>query len=165
MRVREKVFTDTLSGTRADRPGLAKALSNARKGDVLVVWRLDRLGRSLPHLLETVVELEKRGIGFRSLMASLDTSSAGGRFIFTIFGALSQLERDIIRERTRAGLQAARKRGRVGGRPRSMSGEKLKAARKLLSGGTPPKDVAGIVGVSLPTLYRWLPANGRAARL
>jgi DNA invertase Pin-like site-specific DNA recombinase len=161
----EKVFTDTLSGARADRPGLAKALSHARKGDILVVWRLDRLGRSLPHLLETVAELEKRGIGFRSLTEALDTSRAGGRFIFTIFGALSHLERDIIRERTRAGLQAARKRGRFGGRPRSMSEEKLKAARKLLSGGTPPRDVAEIVGVSLPTLYRWLPANGRAAQL
>lgn len=155
----EREFTDKLSGGRADRPGLNEALSFARSGDVLAVWRLDRLGRSLPHLIETVKGLEQRGVGFRSLTEQIDTSSTGGRLIFHVFGALAEFERDLIKERTNAGLAAARARGRVGGRPRAMSDEKLKAARKLLADGVPPKSVAEIVGCSVPTLYRWLPAN------
>jgi DNA invertase Pin-like site-specific DNA recombinase len=156
----KRVFTDQVSGARADRPGLADALSHAREGDALAVWRLDRLGRSLPNLIEVVAELERRGVGFKSLTESIDTTTTGGRLVFHIFAALSEFEKNVIRDRTIAGLQAARKRGRVGGRPRSMSDEKLRAAKRLLRDGTPPKDVAKVIGVSVPTLYRWLPATG-----
>jgi DNA invertase Pin-like site-specific DNA recombinase len=159
----KRVFTDQMSGTRADRPGLAEALSHAREGDVVVVWRLDRLGRSLPNLIEVVAELERRGVGFKSLTESIDTTTTGGKLIFHIFGALAEFEKYLVRDRTLAGLQAARKRGRVGGRPRTMSDEKIKVAKKLLADGTPPKDVAEIIGVSVPTLYRWLPARKSAA--
>ena len=112
----ERVFEDTASGAKADRPGLADALAYLRDGDVLVVWRLDRLGRSLPHLIETVGKLEARGVGFRSLTENIDTTTPGGRLIFHVFGALGQFERDLIRERTKAGLTAAAARGRKGGR-------------------------------------------------
>lgn len=156
----EKLFTDRLSGVRADRPGLAKAIEFARQGDVLVVWRLDRLGRSLVHLIETVQALETRGVGFRSLTESVDTTTSGGKLIFHVFGALAEFERALIKERTVAGLAAARQRGRVGGRPRAMTEDKVAAARKLLASGTPPREVADVVGVSIPTLYRWLPASG-----
>jgi DNA invertase Pin-like site-specific DNA recombinase len=155
----KRVFTDQMSGARADRPGLAEALSHAREGDALVVWRLDRLGRSLPNLIEVVAELERRGVGFKSLTESIDTTTTGGKLVFHIFASLAEFEKNVIRDRTVAGLQAARKRGRVGGRPRSMSDEKLRAAKRLLRDGTPPKDVAKIIGVSVPTLYRWLPAT------
>lgn len=114
----EKIFRDKVSGAKTERPGLGEALDFLRKGDSLVVWRLDRLGRSLKHLLETVSMLEERGIGFRSLQESIDTTTSGGRLIFHIFGALAEFERNLIRERTMAGLRAARARGRVGGRPR-----------------------------------------------
>jgi DNA invertase Pin-like site-specific DNA recombinase len=159
----KRLFTDQMSGARADRPGLAEALSHAREGDALVVWRLDRLGRSLPNLIEVVAELERRGVGFKSLTESIDTTTTGGKLIFHIFGALAEFEKNVIRDRTVAGLQAARKRGRVGGRPRSMSDDKLQAAKRLLRDGTPPRDVAEIIGVSVPTLYRWLPASESAA--
>jgi DNA invertase Pin-like site-specific DNA recombinase len=159
----KKVFTDKISGARSDRPGLGDALNYARDGDVIVVWRLDRLGRSLSHLIATIQDLEQRGIGFRSLTEALDTTTTGGRLVFHIFGALAEFERNLIRERTKAGLAAARLRGRVGGRPRSMSDDKIRAAKKLLADGTPPRDVAEIVGVSVPTLYRWIPASRSAA--
>jgi DNA invertase Pin-like site-specific DNA recombinase len=158
-----KVFTDKRSGARADRPGLAEALAFAREGDGIVVWRLDRLGRSLSHLIETVKDLERRGVGLKSVTESIDTSTTGGKLIFHIFGALAEFERNLIRERTRAGLAAARKRGRIGGRPRSFTPEKINAARKLLKSGTPPRDVASSLGISVPTLYRWLPASKDAA--
>jgi DNA invertase Pin-like site-specific DNA recombinase len=128
-----------------------------------VVWRLDRLGRSLSNLIEVVADLERRGVGFKSLTESIDTTTTGGKLVFHIFGALAEFEKNVIRDRTVAGLQAARKRGRVGGRPRSMSDEKLRAAKRLLRDGTPPKDVAEIIGISVPTLYRWLPASKGAA--
>jgi DNA invertase Pin-like site-specific DNA recombinase len=137
--------------------------SIAREGDVLVVWRLDRLGRSLPNLIEVVADLERRGFGFKSVTESIDTTTTGGKLIFHIFGALAEFEKNLVRDRTIAGLQAARKRGRVGGRPRSVSDEKLAAAKRLLRDGTPPKDVAETIGVSVPTLYRWLPASKSAA--
>ena len=111
----ERVFEDTVSGVKAERPGLAAALAYVREGDTLAVWRLDRLGRSLPHLIETVGELEGRGVGFRSLTEAIDTTTSGGRLIFHVFGALGQFERDLIRERTKAGLAAAATRGRKGG--------------------------------------------------
>ena len=107
---------DTASGAKADRPGLADALAYLRDGDVLAVWRLDRLGRSMPHLIETIGALEARGVGFRSLTEAIDTTTPGGRLIFHVFGALGQFERDLIRERTKAGLTAAAARGRKGGR-------------------------------------------------
>ena len=110
-----------------------------------------------------VAELERRGVGFKSLTESIDTTTTGGKLIFHIFGALAEFEKNLVRDRTLAGLQAARERGRVGGRPRSMSDEKLAAAKRLLRDGTPPKDVAKIIGVSVPTLYRWLPASNSAA--
>ena len=154
-----RIFEDQASGSRTDRPGLAEAVDLARKGDVLVVWRLDRLGRSLPHLIALVGSLAERGVGFQSLTESVDTTSAGGKLVFHIFGALAEFERSLIRERTNAGLQAARSRGRVGGRPRAMTVEKVTAARRLLRDGTAVRDVADAIGVSVPTLYRWLPAS------
>ena len=159
----KKLFSDKMSGARSDRPGLAEAIAYGRQGDVLVVWRLDRLGRSLPHLIATIHDLEQRGIGFRSLTEAIDTTTTGGKLVFHIFSALAEFERNLIRERTRAGLAAARQRGRVGGRPRSMTNEKIRAAKKMLAEGTPPKEVADVVGVSVPTLYRWLPASKTAA--
>jgi DNA invertase Pin-like site-specific DNA recombinase len=159
----KKLFSDKMSGARSDRPGLADAIAYGREGDVLVVWRLDRLGRSLGHLISTIQDLEQQGIGFRSLTESIDTTTTGGKLVFHIFAALAEFERNLIKERTHAGLAAARQRGRVGGRPRSMTKEKIKAAAKLLADGNPPRDVASIIGVSVPTLYRWLPASKTAA--
>ncbi len=117
-----KIFTDTASGAKTERKGLDEALSYVREGDTLVVWRLDRLGRSLTHLIETVSQLDNRKIGFKSLTEQIDTTTSGGKLIFHIFGALAEFERNLIRERTNAGLQAARARGRVGGRPKKLQG-------------------------------------------
>src|SRR4029450_13518367 len=114
----ERLFTDTASGAKADRPGLDQAVSFARSGDTLVVWKLDRLGRSLPHLIETVTGLQDRGIGFKSLTEQIDTTTSGGKLIFHVFAALAEFERDVIRERTQAGLQAGPARGCPGGGPR-----------------------------------------------
>ena len=161
----ERIFSDQLSGARVDRPGLAEALAYVRPQDILAVWRLDRLGRSISHLIEVVGDLEQRGVGVRSLTEVIDSTTTGGKLVFHIFAALAEFERGLIRERTNAGLVAARQRGRIGGRPRSMTEEKVEAAKKLLAAGTPPRDVASIVGVSVPTLYRHLPANGRAIPL
>src|SRR3954468_3556680 len=119
----EQIFTDRVSGTKASRPGLSEALSHLRAGDTLVVWRLDRLGRSLRHLIDTVTGLQERRIGFKSLQESIDTTS-GGRLVFNIFGSLAEFEREIIKERTKAGLQAARSRGKLGGRPKALSESK-----------------------------------------
>jgi len=149
------IFEDRMSGLRADRPKLNEALAFLADGDVLVVWKLDRLARSLPHLIEIVAGLDGRGIGFRSLTENIDTTTAGGRLTFHIFGALAQFERDIIRERTVAGLEAAAARGRKGGRPKAMDGAKIEAARRLLAGGMPIKDVAATLEVGISTLYRY----------
>ena len=150
----EKVFLDRASGAKTDRLALKEALEFGRQGDTLVVWRLDRLARSVPDLIQIADLLQQRGIGFQSLTEAIDTTSTGGRLIFTVLGAIAQFERDLIRERTSAGLAAARARGRVGGRPRLMTEEKLKAARRLLDGGMAAREVAGVVGVSVQTLYR-----------
>src|SRR5512143_1215172 len=115
----ERIFTDTASGSLTDRPGLTEALDFARPGDTLVVWRLDRLGRSLRHLIDTVALLQERGIGLKSLQEQLDTTTSGGKLVFHVFGALAEFERDLIRERTQAGVMAARARGRLGGHPRA----------------------------------------------
>src|ERR671929_443464 len=127
----ELIFDDMVSGTKARRPGLEQALSHLRSGDTLVVWRLDRLGRSLRHLIETVTELQEKGIGFKSLTESIDTTTSGGKLVFHIFGALAEFEREIIRERTNAGLKSARARGRHGGRPKKLTKSKAEMARQL----------------------------------
>jgi len=157
----ERIFSDKTTGARADRPGLREALGYARDGDLIVVWKLDRLSRSLSHLVETVQELERRKIGFRSLTEGLDTSNSGGKAIFPLFAAIASVERTLIQERTRAGLAAARQRGRIGGRPKLLTNEKVSAALKLLSAGTSPREVAAIFGISIATLYRNCPASRR----
>ena len=126
-----KIFTDTASGAKAERTGLDQVLNYVRNGDTLVVWRLDRLGRSLKHLIETITNLNNRNIGFKSITEAIDTTTSGGKLIFHIFGALAEFERDIVRERTNAGLHAARARGRKGGRPKSLTGEKAAIAQEL----------------------------------
>jgi DNA invertase Pin-like site-specific DNA recombinase len=155
----ERLFVEKASGASRDRPELKAALDYVRDGDTLVVWKLDRLARSLKQLIETVTMLEGRGIGLRSLTEAIDTTTAGGRLIFHIFGALAEFERTVIRERTKAGLSAARARGRVGGRPAKLSGDDLKAAKALLGDATiTVTEVAKRLGVSPATLYRYLPA-------
>jgi len=158
----DRIFTDKASGARLIRPGLDDALSHVRAGDTLVVWKLDRLGRSVKGLVDLVNALEAREVHFRSLTDGIDTKTPAGRFFFHIMASLAQMERELIVERTRAGLAAARKLGRVGGRKRRMTDSKIKAARRLLAAGTPPRDVAENLGVSVPTLYRWLPASARS---
>ena len=153
----KRVFEDTVSGVKADRPGLTAVLAYLRDGDVLTVWRLDRLGRSLPHLIETIGALEARGVGFRSLSESIDTTTSGGRLIFHVFGALGQFERDLIRERTRAGLEAARIRGRKGGRPTKLDEKQVKEVRRLYESKTVTVDqIAAMMGVGRSTIYRCL---------
>ena len=161
----ERVFEDTASGAKADRPGLADALAYLRNGDVLVVWRLDRLGRSLPHLIETVGKLEARGVGFRSLTENIDTTTPGGRLIFHVFGALGQFERDLIRERTKAGLTAAAARGRKGGRKPVITADKLQRAREFLANGLNVREAAARLKVGKTALYAALQAanSGSAA--
>ena len=148
-----RVFEDKASGAKADRPGLAAALGFVREGDILTVWKLDRLGRSLPHLIETVNALETRGVSFRSLTEAIDTTTPGGRLVFHIFGALGQFERDLIRERTRAGLDAAAARGRQGGRKPVMTEEKLRRAQTLLVQGLTVREVAARIKVGKTALY------------
>lgn len=155
----ERFFDDKLSGSRRDRPGLERALDLLREGDTLVVWKLDRLGRHVKDLVELVGDLEKRGVHFRSLTDAIDTSTPAGRFFFHVMASLAQMERELLIERTQAGLEAAKADGRVGGRKPKMTPSKLKAAQQLLDAGVPPKDVAANLGVSVPTLYRWIPAN------
>jgi len=153
----EKIFRDKVSGAKAERPGLQEALEFLRKGDSLVVWRLDRLGRSLKHLLETVNMLEEIGIGFRSLQESIDTTTSGGRLIFHIFGALAEFERNLIRERTIAGLKAARARGRVGGRPRKLDEKKTELAFRLYEEKKHTvSEICQMLAISKPTLYAYL---------
>jgi DNA invertase Pin-like site-specific DNA recombinase len=152
-----KVYADKTGGTQAERPGLEGALADLRPGDALVVWKLDRLGRSLPHLIATVTDLSHRGVGFRSVREALDTTTSGGKLTFHVFGALAEFERDLIRERTLAGLAAARARGRAGGRPRNLDDAKKRHA--VLLHGDPAnsvRDVCRTLGVSKATLYRYL---------
>src|SRR6059058_6539346 len=152
-----KIFTDTASGAKAERTGLEEALEYVREGDTLVVWRLDRLGRSLKHLIETITELNNRKIGFKSIQESIDTTTSGGKLIFHIFGALAEFERDIIRERTQAGLEAARARGRLGGRPKSLPPQKIALAKELYEQRKKPvKDICRGLGISRTTFYRYV---------
>jgi len=155
----EKIFEDRMTGSRIDRPGLQEALGQLRTDDVLVVWKLDRLGRGVKGLVILIGELEARGIQFKSLTEAIDTSTPGGRLFFHLLAAMGQMERELIGERTRAGLAAARRRGRVGGRKRLMTEGKIESARQLIASGMPPREVARNLGVSVPTLYRWVPAG------
>lgn len=154
----ERIFEDTVSGAKADRPGLAAALAYLRDGDVLTVWRLDRLGRSLPHLIEVVAALDERGVGFRSLTENIDSTTPGGRLIFHVFGALGQFERDLIRERTKAGLTAAAARGRKGGRKPVVNAEKLKRAREYINEGLNVREAATRLKIGKTALYAALQA-------
>jgi DNA invertase Pin-like site-specific DNA recombinase len=149
-----KIFTDITSGVKTERMGLDEALAYVRQNDTLVVWRLDRLGRPLKHLIETIQHLDSRHIGFKSLTENIDTTTSGGKLIFHIFGALAEFEREIIRERTQAGLTAARARGRRGGRPKSLTGKKLSIAQDLYNN---PKnkipEICQTLRISKATLY------------
>lgn len=155
----QKVFEEKVSGARAVRPSLAKTMEMLREGDTLVVWKLDRLGRSVKQLVDLVGELHKRSIQFRSLTDAIDTGTPSGRFFFHVMASLAEMERDLTIERTRAGLAVARQLGRKGGRKRRMTDSKIESAKKLLANGVPPRDVAKNLGVSVPTLYRWVPAS------
>lgn len=157
----EKIFEEKGSGARSDRAELARAVEWCREGDVLVVWKLDRLGRSLKDLIAKVSELDERGIGFKSLTESLDTTTPGGRLVFHVFGALAEFERELIRERTMAGLSAARARGKKGGRPKKLDDKKLLLARDLLSNQERTvEEVCEVLGVGRTTLYRALGPGG-----
>jgi DNA invertase Pin-like site-specific DNA recombinase len=152
-----KIFTDTASGAKAERTGLNEALEYVREGDTLVLWRLDRLGRSLKHLIETITELNNRKIGFKSIQENIDTTTSGGKLVFHIFGALAEFERDIIRERTQAGLQAARARGRKGGRPKSLTDKKTAMAQALYNDKNNTVDeICKTLNISRATLYRYI---------
>lgn len=155
----EKIYEDKISGVRVERPGLTRALEMLREGDTLVVWKLDRLGRSVKQLVDMVGELHKQGIQFKSLTDAIDTGTPAGRFFFHVMASLAEMERELIIERTRAGLDAAKQLGRKGGRKPKMTSSKIESAKKLLASGIPPRDVAKDLGVSVPTLYRWLPAS------
>jgi DNA invertase Pin-like site-specific DNA recombinase len=155
------VFVETASGARTDRPTLEQVLDQLRPGDTLVVWKLDRLGRSLRHLVDTVTELAERGIGFRSLQEAIDTTTPGGKLVFHVFATLAEFERDLIRERTTAGLAAARARGRSGGRPSVLTGHKLPVAREMYrSGQYTVAAIATTLGVSRASVYRHLSEVG-----
>lgn len=158
----ERIFEDTVSGAKADRPGLAEALAYLRDGDVLAVWRLDRLGRSLPHLIDTIAALEARGVGFRSLTEAIDTTTPGGRLIFHVFGALGQFERDLIRDRTKAGLAAAAARGRKGGRKPVVTADKLQRAREHIANGLNIREAAARLKIGKTALYAALQAASAA---
>ncbi|HEV2679546.1 MAG TPA: recombinase family protein [Rhodanobacter sp.] len=158
----ERIFTDKASGATQDRAGLADALAFARPGDCLVVWKLDRLGRSVKGLVDMAAQLAERKVDLRSLTDGIDTKGAAGRFFFHVMAALAEMERELIRERTLAGLDAAKRAGKIGGRKRAMTPAKIDAAQRLLDGGMLAKDVASTVGVSVPTFYRYFPASERA---
>lgn len=160
----DRLFEEAASGARADREELAAAMAYAREGDTIIVWKLDRLARSLAQLIDTVAKLEARKIGLRSLTEAIDTTTPGGRLVFHIFGALAEFERSLIRERTHAGLAAARARGRIGGRKKSLSSQDIALARTLLANpNIPVIEIARKLGVSEATFYRWLPGGRSAA--
>lgn len=156
----QRVWVDRASGALDHRPELEKVLDELRQGDALVVWRLDRLGRSVRHLVDTVTSLGDRGVGFRSLSEALDSTTPGGRLLFHVFAAVAEFERDLVRDRTRAGLDAAGSRGRRGGRPRAMTDQQVELAHKLQEAGEhSPTELAKLLGVTRPTLYRYLTAS------
>ncbi|MEZ0135972.1 MULTISPECIES: recombinase family protein [Novosphingobium] len=159
----EKVFSDKASGAKANRAGLTDALSHARSGDVLVVWKLDRLGRTMKGLVDLAAELAQRKIGLRSLTDGIDTAGTAGKLVFHIMAAMAEMERDLVRERTTAALIVAKREGRVGGRKTVMTPKRLDAARKLLASGMTAREIAPTIGVSVATLYRHLPAPEQEA--
>jgi len=155
----ENIFTDKKSGADFEREGLRDALSHVRKGDTFVVWRLDRLGRTLRELIDFIVDLGNRGVGFKSITEGLDTTTANGMLIFHIFGALAEFEKEIIRQRTRAGLDAARARGRLGGRPKieTQDPKKIAMMKTLYSDmDMPVKEICDTLHISKSTLYRYV---------
>lgn len=156
----EHIFEDRISGKTAERPGLKRALKRVKKGDTLVVWKLDRLGRSVKNLIPLIAEIHERGAHFRSLTDSIDTSSAMGRFFFHIMSALAEMERELIVERTLAGLAAARAKGRRGGRPRALSLHEKEQITRLLMKGYSRQQLAIIYNIGISTLYRYFPASG-----
>jgi DNA invertase Pin-like site-specific DNA recombinase len=158
----ERIFQDIASGAKDERKGLADAVEFARDGDILIVWKLDRLGRSLKHLIETVNRLHEKGVGFASVQESIDTTTSGGKLIFHVFGALAEFERELIRERTNAGLKAARVRGRKGGRKEKLTPKQVEMARAMVN--DPNISISSICEtfkISKPTLYRYVPASGK----
>jgi DNA invertase Pin-like site-specific DNA recombinase len=159
-----KVYEEIISGARVERPVLQAMLTHLREGDVLMIWKLDRLGRSLRHLIEVVTDLAQRGIGFKSLQENLDTTTSSGKLVFHMFGALAEFERDLIRERTHAGLVAARARGRLGGRPRGLSTQAeataLAAETLYREGQLSVRQIAAKLHIAKSTLYVYLRARG-----
>ncbi|PAV01450.1 DNA-invertase [Arsenophonus sp. ENCA] len=154
-----QIFEDKISGKTDQRPGLKRALNALKSGDTLVVWKLDRLGRSIKHLITLISKLEDEGIHFHSLTDAIDTSTSAGRFFFHVMSALAQMERKLIVERTKAGLAAARSRGRIGGRPQSLSFAQQQEAQKLLANGRSRKQLALLYGVSLTSIYKYCPVD------
>jgi DNA invertase Pin-like site-specific DNA recombinase len=153
----EEIYTDIASGSKSERPGLDKVLSYIREGDTLVVWKLDRLGRSIQHLIETVAKLSKRKIAFKSLQENIDTKTSGGKLIFHIFGALAEFERDLIRERTDAGLKSARARGHMGGRPTLLDNRQIKRMIEMYdSKKNTVGEICKIYEISRPSFYNYL---------
>jgi DNA invertase Pin-like site-specific DNA recombinase len=152
----------SLSGTKEERKGLTEALSHLREGDTLVVWRLDRLGRSLRHLIDTTTALDERGVGFKSLTENIDTTTSGGKLVFHIFGALAEFEREIIRERTQAGLQSARSRGKIGGRPKALTPKEVQILRNMAADKSlTVSDICKTLGIGRTTFYRYVKAGER----
>src|SRR3982751_4675889 len=157
-----KIFTDTASGAKSERKGLHEALDYVRENDVLIVWRLDRLGRSLRDLIDIISQLDQRKIGFKSLTESIDTTTSGGKLIFHIFGALAEFERNLIKERTNAGLQAARSRGIKGGRPKALTEKKVKMTKKLYADKSNSiEEICKTLGISRMTLWRYVKTSGK----
>jgi len=154
----ELIFEDRISGKTSERPGLKKAMRCLQAGDTLVVWKLDRLGRSMRHLVMLTQQLHERGVNFRSLTDSIDTSTSMGRFFFHIMGALAEMERELIVERTQAGLRAAREKGRIGGRRRIMTPEVIAQAERMFANGATLEQISLVLEVSLKTVYRYIPA-------
>ncbi len=159
----DKIYHDIASGIKTERPGLEEALKQLREGDILVVWKLDRLGRSIQHLIQTIKELSDHGIGFKSLQESIDTTTSGGKLIFHIFSALAEFERDIIQERTKAGLKAARARGKMGGRPSALNDKQVE---KMLARYDEQKltvaEICKIFAISRPSFYNYLKKSRKA---
>jgi DNA invertase Pin-like site-specific DNA recombinase len=152
----------SLSGTKEERKGLTEALSHLREGDTLVVWRLDRLGRSLRHLIDTITALDERGVGFKSLTENIDTTTSEGKLVFHIFGALAEFEREIIRERTQAGLQSARSRGKIGGRPKALTPKEVQILRNMAADKSlTVSDICQTLGIGRTTFYRYVKAGER----
>src|SRR5215212_6101191 len=152
-----EIYTDNVSGTKATRPGLTEALSHLREGDTLVVWRLDRLGRSLRHLIDTITAIDERGVGFKSLTENIDTTTSGGKLVFHIFGALAEFEREIIRERTQAGLASARSRGKVGGRPKALTPKEVRMLRNMAADKSlTVSDICKTLSIGRTTFYRYV---------